>query len=582
MITKSNDSKLYQDILNRANEIMVALGEPEGIINSLDSLIDHMQDLANYEKNHPELDPLVMFLPTDEGLFEINANTRIITTPDIFKNGIGVQGDEIAEILYFSIDRYFDATDLFDQDIYVQWTFKGSNTEYVTPVKWKSKAIQEGKIVFGWPISSEITERAGEIQFSIRFYKRGESESGRPILVYSLNTLISTIKINPSLNFNIADENDMGNIVVVDKSQMIYDRMESSSTAASTPIFIMPTDEQIIDLIDQDGVLSYPAEAIAGFNALARNRGDLSYNWMFQTSDASGIATPLSGADEYFITEDAERVNTKIYYTKNNDDTYSVYTPEIFESDVEIYEHKTCLNLTEIGEYWAIAKNTWPLPTANPDANINYKMAEGKSKKFIVPGPQDFNIEKPDSWNAPLFIPNKENGVDLEAPIVNGQNEKDALKYQWKFYIDSIENATAIEEATSNTLKVKEEGYYFVEIKNYRNGAETNPKNSLVRFAQPEVDNFIINGLVDENEKIHTGGATIAAGTTVTPSITIQEQNKVGELEYKWTPYGQDVVLSSDDSFTILKDYTSYTLTVNNRYKNSIKTQAFNFFAIAE
>ena len=37
------------------------------------------------------------------------------------KYGVGVQGDEIAEILYFSIDRFFDAIDLAEKEILIQW-----------------------------------------------------------------------------------------------------------------------------------------------------------------------------------------------------------------------------------------------------------------------------------------------------------------------------------------------------------------------------------------------------------------------------------------------------------------------------
>ena len=61
-----------------------------------------------------------LILPRDEGLFEIDANSRKINIPAEFsRNGVGVQGDELAEIIYFSIDRYFDTTDLYDKDIFV-------------------------------------------------------------------------------------------------------------------------------------------------------------------------------------------------------------------------------------------------------------------------------------------------------------------------------------------------------------------------------------------------------------------------------------------------------------------------------
>ena len=63
-------------------------------------------------------------LPIDEDVFEVNADTRVISTKNSFgKNGVGVVGDELAEILYFRMARYFEATDFAssDLDIYIQW-----------------------------------------------------------------------------------------------------------------------------------------------------------------------------------------------------------------------------------------------------------------------------------------------------------------------------------------------------------------------------------------------------------------------------------------------------------------------------
>jgi hypothetical protein len=52
-------------------------------------------------------------LPQDEELFEIDANKRKINVPASFSGGASVVGDEIAETIYFSIDRYFDITDFY-------------------------------------------------------------------------------------------------------------------------------------------------------------------------------------------------------------------------------------------------------------------------------------------------------------------------------------------------------------------------------------------------------------------------------------------------------------------------------------
>jgi hypothetical protein len=58
-------------------------------------------------------------LPPNEGYFSINADTRDIEFPEAFKQGVSVQGDDIAEIIYFKIDRYFDAIDLAKKQIVI-------------------------------------------------------------------------------------------------------------------------------------------------------------------------------------------------------------------------------------------------------------------------------------------------------------------------------------------------------------------------------------------------------------------------------------------------------------------------------
>jgi hypothetical protein len=124
MITKGdikNYSSLFEDISKK-------LGLEEG--EYISDINDYFMELDNIKKyvlgsgspSNPAQDPIYLILPQgeEEELFKIDANKRSITVPDSFKNnGIGVAGDEIAEILYFSIDRYFDTADLFDKEIFI-------------------------------------------------------------------------------------------------------------------------------------------------------------------------------------------------------------------------------------------------------------------------------------------------------------------------------------------------------------------------------------------------------------------------------------------------------------------------------
>ena len=75
------------------------------IISTLNNYFCYIKDLAEIRDNEQYLSKYVV-LPLDEEPFAIDANARTITVPATFKkNGIGVQGDEGAEMLHFIIDR---------------------------------------------------------------------------------------------------------------------------------------------------------------------------------------------------------------------------------------------------------------------------------------------------------------------------------------------------------------------------------------------------------------------------------------------------------------------------------------------
>ena len=115
-VTKDNRG-LYRALFEKATDALYGVDPTEEeIITSLDDYFVQFKDLVM-------VDPVFAILPLDEPYFEIDADTRVITVPSEFKkNGISVKGDQIAEIVFFTIDRYYDTTDLYDDDIkiYIQ------------------------------------------------------------------------------------------------------------------------------------------------------------------------------------------------------------------------------------------------------------------------------------------------------------------------------------------------------------------------------------------------------------------------------------------------------------------------------
>lgn len=194
-------------------------------IYDLDSYFRHLETLVAKDRSF-------LKLPLDEPYFEIvdggNAGRRIINIPlDFQRNGISVQGDESAEIVYFSIDRYYDSFDLMGPSkadienvtdpkmplrIVIQWETPSAKGVSLALVDEDGRPFlaDDGKLFFGWPISSEITQVSGNVKFNVRFYQfSGENDTnGKPILAFGMNTQTATVKINAAINYDITGQRD--------------------------------------------------------------------------------------------------------------------------------------------------------------------------------------------------------------------------------------------------------------------------------------------------------------------------------------------------------------------------------------
>ncbi len=155
-------------------------------INNIEGYFGNLLEITALDKKY-------LRLPVDEPLFAIDANSRKIDIPSEFKsNGLAVQGDHLAQTVYFSIDRYFDYMDLSTCDISINWKM-GSETGK-TQNFIMSTDIMSGYIVFGWPINKTVTAKSGSLQFAVEFSKRNGDN-----ITYALNTLAANINIKDGL-----------------------------------------------------------------------------------------------------------------------------------------------------------------------------------------------------------------------------------------------------------------------------------------------------------------------------------------------------------------------------------------------
>ena len=88
-------SARYTKLFKDASEALKLQNE----ITTIGGYLDHLNDLL-------KLDPKWVRLPVDEEVFKIDANSRKINVPKEFaSNGVGIVGDELAEIVWFKINR---------------------------------------------------------------------------------------------------------------------------------------------------------------------------------------------------------------------------------------------------------------------------------------------------------------------------------------------------------------------------------------------------------------------------------------------------------------------------------------------
>lgn len=161
---------------------------------------DYMRRLANIQNMGGV--SVLSINTKKEPRFVINADTRAITIPAVFKF-LGVKGDHNAETIFFEIDRYFDGHDLSEETCIVQYKMVGSTGvelgEGFFPVTQIDITTIPGKIIFGWTIRNTVTAEAATVSFSVRFYSI-ENIGNISTFKYNFNTLEASLPVLDTLN----------------------------------------------------------------------------------------------------------------------------------------------------------------------------------------------------------------------------------------------------------------------------------------------------------------------------------------------------------------------------------------------
>lgn len=509
MITKidSSNQKKYEALFANAMKDLKEVKGEEVEINSLETYFSKIEELLNEldESKGAEYGRKYTILPLDEEHFEIDTNARTIKVPEAFrKNGIAVQGDMAAETLYFKVPRYFDAMDLNNTSIYIQWQYTNSqnnNVEKGISHEWvRDIESEDDYLIFGWTLGGRITEEAGNLQFSVRFVLGKKDErTGITNISYSLSTLTTNVIINPGLNYSLDEPGMLETLDDIINSNYINTTTKTDSeidvfkyvwdldklyTGSATSI---PT--TIERDLDSDGNL------LVELSAYVTPGEVFNYSLYKQLSEVADITKDkkIPMTIEYKSTTDTvyHENGPKIYYKQNTDGTtYSRLYPDITQPLPEgTYEKygKVTLNkdMTNVaGTYYGVAR-----------AQINSTESGPQYTKFKV------SIMEP----TPLILDN--DNIVYKNHIIKGDShpalsinfaqasEKDILEYKW--YRNNSDEVVS----TDAVFVPMETGKYHAEISSIRNftsspTVKTSDFIVTLPAAAPTIENDVDDGNV--------------------------------------------------------------------------------------
>ena len=469
-------------------------------ITTLEEYFSWIRNLGNISKKYT-------VLPLDEDHFEINANTRAINIPASFKkNGVAVQGDDLAEVLYFKIDRYFDYMDLNNCDIYIQWetpkAADGTTIKSASPAYIRDIESEPGKLIFGWALSDAITANSGTLKFSVRFFQWEDPENvaagGDKIIAYSFSTLTAQVLIQPSINFN--PEKD--EYIVDDCGDRLIERLENSQVvggyAAAVPEFV-------VNLVEnpQSNKLGYDLNPDTNefellVQAFSSDTGAISYTWKRQALNEDNTTTDTAidtiPSITAFVEGDKNNMNKSyVYYIYLGDDKYTALNraltqEELNDDNFKVYLKQSKCIADRDGVYWAHAENRITNSSASKDST---------KAAFLRPTYVDIKTQPEDKGIL------GEDGYTLKVEVNNTDGE---LTYQWyrdpnhalnfgetaPIWSDN-EEAGLIPDATNSTLTVTDDGHYRVKVTNTRNLKSKYKFSSNSRITLPAATPIFIN-----------------------------------------------------------------------------------------
>lgn len=469
-------------------------------------------------KSSPQRAHFLLKLPMDEGILNINANTRTITIPPNFISTI-VQKDSAAETIIFEIDRFIENIDLANSEqILVQWRAPGEeeNTkeDYTTIIDPQLIEQIDGKIKFGWVITNEVTERAGKIQFSIVFYTPGDP-SDPDVPRFRLNTLPNQLTIQPSLQTEINGDK-------INPYGKFYDSISNNrypglgGVAPVRPTFESGAAKNLADNDPQE-LSGTPLEFEA--QAVVSDAGKIIYTWWHRpeecqkTYDCSGGYYTLK-TTETIIQADYDRLiagggpdgkNGKNVLTPFSTNKYTMKEAEQKTVTTEAQEGVESVSYT-VNPGDIIDQNAYSLLVSNSKAYFSplstnqYKVENEDKIVFYEPYGTIYEVYRRVPENEPLMVEDVYfvyNAESLGYEPYNGTEEHKLLNKYEKFTGFRV-------PADTDDIKYSITGRYYVTAVNTKPGRDPNTRSLTTQESLPtrseECDVFGPIDIIYEND----------------------------------------------------------------------------------
>ena len=556
MITKtiglgSEYTDLYADIKAASGDTIV--------VNSLEEFFMNITKIAALENGK------FLRLPLDEPMFVIDANTRKISIPtDFSTNGLSVQGDHLAETIFFKVDRYFDFVDLNTKDIYINWKLgdqSGTSKNFI-----KSIDIEPGYIIFGWPVAKELTSKSGVLSFAVQICSKDASGA----LTYNFNTLASTIAIKDGLVLNTPIEvnvtNDILNMLT-DSAYSIDDVPVSDITwvsGAGNGLVANGPDAEYAKEVNLPTTLDD-----------AGNVGDETVRLyaLAKANEATVVYHPDADVEYELVGIEATgtKINGIIYYadaegnTVAGTDVIDAWFAENRAADAAPIYLRYCVLKANAARNYDIRANGVKYQADGSTLGVG---ETARSELVIVPVAKAPEVslavaaqaELADGYtvdaSANAVYLDATNGATLTASFGLGEGMTDddtgAWKYLWSkkvgdakgFESARTEDEIKYTKAKTDDLAISEEGEFKVSLEHYKNGTTTNSINevSIIAsyLASPIAAVDLTSGVQEIGENLYYNSASNKAANkqvSVVANATLEGEKIYGDvnkLSYVW------------------------------------------------